>query len=210
MTSNDRRAEILQTAAELFASEGIGATTVRDIGQRAGVLSGSLYHYFPSKHAMVSEILADYMHDIHERFSAVARSSTDPEPVVRGLITETLRVIDEHPHPTAIYQQDRQYLRKHGLLGPVDESSRAVRSYWMDAIRQGAAEGTFREDVPAETFYRTVRDSLWASMHWPGRSQHPTAGFAEMMGDLFLGGFAAPARGQAVAPPSTTKSAPVV
>ncbi|MDN5896348.1 MAG: hypothetical protein L0H93_20300, partial [Nocardioides sp.] len=93
------------------------------------------------------------------------------------------------PNPTAIYQQDRRYLREHGLLESVDQASREVRSYWMDAIEAGVAGGTFRDDIPAETFYRAVRDALWASRHWPNRHSHTREEFGDHMIALFLTGF---------------------
>ncbi len=187
----DRRTEILEIAGELFASRGVGATTVREIGERAGVFSGSLYHYFASKNAIVEEILSAYMRDIQARFAAVAAASASPHDTVRGLIAETLAVIDDHPQPTAIYQQDRQYLRKHDLLGAVDIPSRDVRAFWLDAINEGIADGTFRDDVPAEIFYRTVRDALWASRHWPDRERYTRDEFTDQMVTLFLTGFLA-------------------
>ena len=185
-----RRDEIMARAAELFARKGIAGTTVRDIGEVTGLFSGSLYHHFRSKHAIVAEILARYLDDIHTRFSAVVRRSDSPAQTVRGLILETLRVIEDHPHPTAIYQNDRRYLRDHGLLEPVDAASRKVRTYWLTAIEAGIAEGVFRDDIPAEVFYRTVRDTLWATVHWPGRARYSTTDFAAMMADLFFAGFA--------------------
>lgn len=185
----DRRPEILEVAGELFAEKGIGATTVREIGERAGVHSGSLYHWFRSKDAIVAEMMAGYMTDIHERFAAVAAGAATPRAAITGFMVATLAVIDEHPRPTAIYQQDRTYLRTKGLLDAVDESSRGIRNYWLTAIEAGVADGTFRADVPAETFYRAVRDALWASRHWPVREQHTRQEFTEQMVRLFLEGF---------------------
>ncbi|MDJ0113374.1 helix-turn-helix domain-containing protein, partial [Rhodococcus erythropolis] len=52
-----RRDELLEIAAGLFADRGVRATTVRDIADAAGILSGSLYHHFDSKESMVDEIL---------------------------------------------------------------------------------------------------------------------------------------------------------
>lgn len=187
----DRRESIVTHSSMLFAKKGIAATTVREIGDAAGVFSGSLYHYFKSKDDIVSEVLGRYMADIHSRFSAAVERSTSPEDTVRGLISETLAVIDDHPNPTAIYQNDRQYLREHGLLEPVKASSRAVRNYWLGAIRKGIKDGTFRADIPPEIFYHTLRDALWASMHWSSRPKHSTADFTEMMISLFLEGFTA-------------------
>ena len=41
-----RRDELLELAAAMFAERGLKATTVRDIADSAGILSGSLYHHF--------------------------------------------------------------------------------------------------------------------------------------------------------------------
>ncbi|MDF1604729.1 TetR/AcrR family transcriptional regulator [Nocardioides sp. YIM 152315] len=184
-----KREEILALSAELFATKGIAATTVRDIGVAASVHSGSLYHHFSSKDVIVGEILGRFMADVQQRFQAAVDAAPTPADRVRGLIRETLRVIDAHPHATAMYQHDRQYLREHGLLEPVDDASRTVRGFWLGAIADGVADGTFRDDVPAEVFYRTVRDSLWATMHWPTRRHHDTEEFADVMAALFFDGF---------------------
>ncbi len=190
--ARDRRAVILARSAELFATRGVAATTVRDIGEAAGLLSGSLYHYFPSKDAIVGEVLTHFMCDVQRRFAEVARRSRTPEQTVRGLVHETLAVIEEHPYPTAMYQNDRQYLRDRGLLEPVHNASRAVQEHWLVALRSGIADGSFREDVPPEVFYRALRDTLWATMHWPNRKDHSTAEFGDLLVGLFLDGLRRP------------------
>jgi len=187
----DRRERILSSSAELFATKGIAATTVRDIGETAGVFSGSLYHYFKSKNAIASEILDRFMADIQQRFDRVDERANNPADSVQGLILETLLVIEEHPYPTAIYQNDRQYLRDNGLLEPIDIASRAVRAHWLVAIRAGTEDGTFRKDLPPEIFYRSVRDTLWATNHWPDRQRYTVTEFADMMTSLFFSGFVA-------------------
>jgi len=196
-TAPDRRDRILSSSAELFATKGIAATTVRDIGETAGVFSGSLYHYFKSKNAIASEILRLFMADILQRFDRVDESATTPTEAVRGMILETLLIIEEHPYPTAIYQNDRQYLRDHGLLEPIDSASRAVRTHWLVTIRAGADAGAFRTDIPPEIFYRSVRDTLWATNHWPDRQGHTAIEFADLMTSLFFTGFAASPVGRA-------------
>ena len=44
----------------MFAERGLRATTVRDIADSAGILSGSLYHHFSSKEEMVDEVLREF------------------------------------------------------------------------------------------------------------------------------------------------------
>src|SRR4051812_26683632 len=56
-----RRNELLGIAADLFADRGYNATTVRDIADEAGILSGSLYHHFDSKESMIDTILSSFI-----------------------------------------------------------------------------------------------------------------------------------------------------
>jgi len=189
VASPDRREKILESSAELFARKGVATTTVREIGDAAGVFSGSLYHYFKSKNAIVAELMRGFITDIQLRFDQGEKTANDPEEVLRGLIRETLVVIELHPHPTAIYQNDRAYLRDNDLLQSVDGPSRQVREHWMKAIAEGVDQGIFRKDVAPEIFYRSVRDTLWSTTHWPDRQKYTTDEFADLMIMLFLSGF---------------------
>lgn len=188
-TTVDRRAQILSCSAELFATKGIAGTTVRDIGESAGVFSGSLYHYFKGKNAIVAELLDGFMQDIETRFKVVEKGATTPDEVVRGLIHGTLTVIDLHPNPTAIYQNDRNYLRDHGLLEAVDSASLRVREHWLTALREGVDQGVFRRDIAPEIFYRSVRDTLWSTTHWPDRKNYTVDEFSAVMVNMFFSGY---------------------
>lgn len=55
--AEERRNQLIDTALELFSEHGIEATRVSDIAQTAGVAQGLLYHYFPSKNALVAAII---------------------------------------------------------------------------------------------------------------------------------------------------------
>jgi AcrR family transcriptional regulator len=51
------REEILFQAARLFAARGVSATTTRAIASAAGLRQPSLFHWFPSKEAILAELL---------------------------------------------------------------------------------------------------------------------------------------------------------
>ncbi len=55
--AEQRRIQLIDTALALFAEHGIEATRVSDIAQTAGVAQGLLYHYFPSKDALLAAII---------------------------------------------------------------------------------------------------------------------------------------------------------
>ncbi|MGS0562549.1 TetR/AcrR family transcriptional regulator [Microbacterium aurugineum] len=69
--SSERRDQIISIAARLIAKRGYSATTVRDIADEAGILSGSLYHHFSSKEAILQEILHSFMSGLLGRFEEI-------------------------------------------------------------------------------------------------------------------------------------------
>lgn len=52
----DRHLEVLEAAGALFAERGFAGTSIRDIGERVGLLGGSLYHYIKSKEALFVKV----------------------------------------------------------------------------------------------------------------------------------------------------------
>ncbi len=71
-TEGERREEILETAASLFASSGI-RTSLKEIGDACGILPGSLYHHFDSKDAIIIELVQRYRDELDQ----VAKDALD-------------------------------------------------------------------------------------------------------------------------------------
>ena len=55
--AEERRNQLIDVALELFGQNGIEATRVSDIARADGVAQGLLYHYFPSKDALLAAIV---------------------------------------------------------------------------------------------------------------------------------------------------------
>ena len=77
---NEKLNRFRRVSAELFAEQGYASTTVRNIAERTGLLSGSLYHHFDSKESILEEILAGFLDELVARVSrtevrALARCS---------------------------------------------------------------------------------------------------------------------------------------
>ncbi|MBD2520724.1 TetR/AcrR family transcriptional regulator [Nostoc sp. FACHB-973] len=50
------RKELLEKCFDLFAEKGYGSITMRQIAERLGVSTGTLYHYFPSKQSLFEQL----------------------------------------------------------------------------------------------------------------------------------------------------------
>jgi TetR/AcrR family transcriptional regulator, cholesterol catabolism regulator len=187
----DRRALILTSAAELFARKGIGATTVREIADAVGVLSGSLYHHFESKDAIVEEILIGYLEAIQARYADVLDSGRSSAESLHDLVLCSLRVASEQPYATAIYQNELHYLREQPRFAAVLTGAANVQHTWLRVIEKGVADGAFRGDIDPRVFYRLIRDAVWLSVRW----QHPDPPdrLADDIIAIFLHGFSSTA-----------------
>ncbi|MFD1105342.1 TetR/AcrR family transcriptional regulator [Sphingobium olei] len=75
---SSRRREILEIAARLFARKGYGGTSMRDIGEQAGVLGGSLYHHIKSKDALFVELHDAALDAAQVRIEAAVAVQTEP------------------------------------------------------------------------------------------------------------------------------------
>src|SRR5438093_11126203 len=91
-----RRADVVQLAGELFAQKGYRATTVREIADAAGILSGSLYHHFDSKESIGAEILSGVITAVLPDYRAAGTPAGSPRHVPRQIRPSTSQPLAPH------------------------------------------------------------------------------------------------------------------
>jgi TetR/AcrR family transcriptional regulator, cholesterol catabolism regulator len=163
---SERREALVQIAAELFADQGYRATTVRHIGDAAGVLSGSLYHHFDSKETILDELLSSYLEDLLDTYRTVVRGDATPAGALRELVRVSFRSMSEHRAAITVLQNERNYLRGLARFGYLTEVEAEVRRIWITVLRDGVAAGEFRGDLDPLVTYRFLRDSVWVAVRW--------------------------------------------
>lgn len=161
-----RRDELLQLAATMFAERGLKATTVRDIADSAGILSGSLYHHFKSKEQMVEEVLRDFLDWLFERYQQILSTESTPLDRLKGLFMTSFEAIEHRHAQVVIYQDEAKRLSALDQFGFVDDRNREQRKMWVDLLHQGVADGSFRPDLDVDLVYRFIRDTTWVSVRW--------------------------------------------
>ena len=172
-----RRDELLRIAARLFAERGYRNTTVRDIADAAGILSGSLYHHFDSKEAMVDEILSTFQESLFASYDEILTSSLSPRERIEAAVRLSFEAIDQHHAEVAIFQNEAEQLgrlERFAYLADRNEQSRAV---WMRLLKDGVKSGALRRDLDIELVYRFIRDTVWVAVKWyrpGGKLTHAT------------------------------------
>ena len=127
-----RREQLLATAAELFAARGFHGVSVAEIGAACGISGPALYKHFPSKDAILAEMLVA----ISEELLAVGRSraaaSSGPADAVRALVGWHVDFALRHRSLIVVQDRDWESL-------PPDARER-VRTLQRDYVDVWAAE----------------------------------------------------------------------
>ena len=161
-----RRDELLELAATMFAERGLRATTVRDIADSAGILSGSLYHHFSSKEEMVDEVLRGFLDWLFARYQEIVDTEPNPLERLKGLFMASFEAIELRHAQVVIYQDEAKRLSSQGRFAYVEGRNKEQRKMWMDVLNQGIEEGYFRPDLDVDLVYRFIRDTTWVSVRW--------------------------------------------
>lgn len=161
-----RREELLQIAGGLFAQRGFKNTTVRDIADAAGILSGSLYHHFDSKEAMVDELLSSFQTALFATYDEIVASDLDARAKVDAVVRASFEAIDQHHNEVAIFQNDAGYLAEFDRFAYLEAHNQRFRTLWIDLLTDGVKAGALRGDLDTELVYRFIRDTVWVAVRW--------------------------------------------
>ncbi|MFZ2512638.1 MAG: TetR/AcrR family transcriptional regulator [Gordonia sp. (in: high G+C Gram-positive bacteria)] len=161
-----RRDQLLGIAGALFADRGLRSTTVRDIADTAGILSGSLYHHFDSKEAMVDELLRGFLDELFTRYREIASAGLSAAETLRQLVIASFESIDAHHTSVAIYQNEARQLADQERFAYIGERNTEFRDLWESVLRRGVDDGEFRADLDVELVYRFLRDTVWVAVRW--------------------------------------------
>ena len=161
-----RRDELLELAAAMFAERGLRATTVRDIADSAGILSGSLYHHFSSKEEMVDEVLRTFLTWLFDRYQHIVDTEPNPLARLKGLFMASFDAIEHRHAEVVIYQDEAKRLSSQPRFSYVEELNQRHRAMWVDVLNEGIAQGYFQSGMDVDLVYRFIRDTTWVSVRW--------------------------------------------
>jgi TetR/AcrR family transcriptional regulator, cholesterol catabolism regulator len=140
-----RDEEILKIAAEVFFARGFDGAKLEDIAREAGIVKGSLYHYFESKEDIYERLIEDIVNLVD--FKDVAKGTTPPEERLEAMVRRRVEMVAAHPVEIGIL--GRQLAHMDGDIG---DWARDYRRRNFDALRQvigqGQRSGVFRPADP--------------------------------------------------------------
>ncbi len=130
-----RRDQILTTAATLFAERGFHGVSVGDLGAAVGVSGPALYRHFPSKDAVLAEMLVGISERLLSEGRRRVRAAGGDQAALRALVSWHVEFALEHRALIVVQERDWASLP--------DAARDRVRSLqlryideWVDVLRR--------------------------------------------------------------------------
>ncbi|MGN0065663.1 MAG: TetR/AcrR family transcriptional regulator [Nocardioides sp.] len=174
-----RRQQILDTAAELFAQRGFHGVSVVDLGAAAGISGPALYKHFPSKDAVLAEMLVAISEELLGVGSARVAAAGSPAAALESLVA--WHVDFALAHQALIVVQDRDWS---SLPDEARERVRGLqRQYvdlWASQLRQ------LHPDLTMERARAGAHATFGLINSTPHSSLLPAEGMRDLLSDMAL------------------------
>lgn len=101
------RDAILMAARHVFAEQGFGGTTVRDIIRRTELASGTFYNYFDSKEAVFEALSVEVGEDLRGRLAEARARASDFESFIESSYLTYFTYYADNPLDHAVMRSNR-------------------------------------------------------------------------------------------------------
>lgn len=145
----ERRAEIIQAAKELFEEKGYQATQISDITNKIGVAHGLVYHYVKSKSELLDAVVEEWAKEILADLMALMKDNaiSAADRLERMFqFTSNMLKKDAALIKTIHLQENEEIHKRIGSAG-----IRMILPQFKELIERGNADGSFNCAYPEET-----------------------------------------------------------
>lgn len=138
------RRVILETALQLCAERGYSGTSIRDIAAACGLQGPTLYSHYPSKEAVLAELLR-IGHDEHLRCVSAAMLDCEPDPraQIRAWTSAHVRFHTDFPM-LAVVTNSELHMLSAEALAPILSVRKQAEQILRDIIERGRTRKLFQ------------------------------------------------------------------
>ncbi|WP_170581910.1 TetR/AcrR family transcriptional regulator [Ruegeria arenilitoris] len=185
---DQKRAQILKSAARVFAREGFDRASMTQLARECGISKANIYHYYDSKDAILFDILETYLRELRDLICGLEMEGLSPPEKLHRLVAEILLayqgVDDEHRVQTS------------GMSALPEDQQRLLRGYQRDMVN--FLSGILSEVAP-DVFQgdgaklRSATMSVFGMLNWyymwnSGADAQARRDYAALVSNLTLSG----------------------
>lgn len=157
----ERKQQLFDAAAQLFADQGYASTRVVDIVDAAGVAKGLFYWYFENKEALFRELAADIRHQLRRtQRAAMDRNASALVRLAQGTVA-SVHFMAEHASFFSLLEIEGRNV--------ADALRQGTEQHLQDVkrlIEAGQADGTVTKDDDADLLALAVVGAVGQFSHF--------------------------------------------
>lgn len=162
------REEILDAGERLFARQGFGPTTIKEIGAEAGLNPALLYYYFGSKEALHKAVLHRMVSGLVTRGSGAIEAAAAPADAIRALVAAQVEFLLSHPHAPRLFMREMMDHDARHAEAVILQLAVGLFKRLCDVIERGQRDGLFRADVePRFAAVSTISQAVYFTLARP-------------------------------------------
>lgn len=173
----NRRQEILDKAREMFSRQSYHAVSLEKISQVLGMGKSTMYHYFPTKEKLFSEVLTENVQELYMEVYAKVCEGRGFQEKVFLLVKGVLQYFEEHRETFLLLMRERldflnleQVKELQTTFRPeFDKFTEHFRVVVIEAIQSGEIINVEPTVILANIFGTITAASLSLIIHEPQR-----------------------------------------
>jgi AcrR family transcriptional regulator len=151
------RRRILTAAMRCVAEVGYSQATIREIARAADMTSGTLYHYFPNKNALLRATGDEIETIVAPRLRAAAAASADVVDRLDAVLDESQRLIRDYPYLAAFLRAVRAgSATRSRRESPRHPESKALRDVVTEIVADARRQGALSPDTEPAAAVETI------------------------------------------------------
>lgn len=188
-----QRQAILDAACRCFIDKGFGGTQWQDIADAVGTSRTALYHYFPSKEAVLEALTEAVTAEAGRQARQVSRrDDLPPAQALRELVLRHARLILTHPLSFRVVERSEANLPE-PQRRRAQKARRTVLEHFVAIIRRGVDTGDFRSADPKVAAFAVIGMCNWCAWWFDPEAGLDADAVAEGLADMALASLAPPA-----------------
>ena len=164
------REAIDAAAVDLFARLGYHATSMREIAKAAGVQPAAIYHWYPSKEAILVRLQDDFMDRLTERVEAAVARQERPALQLAAAVREHVVFHGLHTREAFVTDSEIRALAPEARAALIAQRD-VYQERFSALIRAGVRDGTLRTSDARVATYAILLQctgvALWFDPHGP-------------------------------------------
>lgn len=188
---DQKRLQVVDAAAQLFAKRGYDATSIDDLEQATGLRRGGLYHYISGKQELLVSIHERFIDPLLEQAREVEAAKLPADETLRQLAHVLMNTIATYRDEVTVFTHEWRVIERSAEWKDVRDARKAFEEVVRNAIIRGTKEGTLKAGDPQLATYAFLGIINYSTQWYDVSGAKSADEIAETFATIFLRGIGA-------------------